>query len=137
MSMLTPNAQSSPPSRIPGPKLRRVTQHIQQNADKPLTLEGLATVVNMSPYHFARLFKHSTGVPPHRFVLRQRIDRAIELLLDGGLAIGQIGRLVGFRSSSHFSVVFRRTTGTTPTAFRARKLADERPAEHGGQDATK
>jgi AraC family transcriptional regulator len=141
MSTPTPNAQMSPheqgwTSSLPGAKLRRVTQYIQDNADKDLTLAALAAVVNMSPYHFARLFRHSTGVPPHRFVVRQRIDHAIALLMSGEPSITRIAQIVGFRTSSHFSTVFRRATGTTPTAFRARKLADERPAADGGHDAT-
>ncbi len=53
---------------LPGCRLRRVIEHIQQNLDKDLTLAELAAVVYMSPYHFARLFKRTTGMPPHRFV---------------------------------------------------------------------
>ena len=132
MNLLIPSAPSSPPNRLPGAKVQRITQHIQQNVEKRLTLRELATVVNMSPYHFARLFREATGVPPHRFVVRQRIERAIELLMDGRLAVGRIGQLVGFRSSSHFGVAFRRTTGASPTVFRARKLADAPRAEQGG-----
>jgi AraC family transcriptional regulator len=141
MSKLTPNAQRNPQeqarmSSLPGFKLRRVTRYIEQNADKHLTLAGLAAQVYMSPYHFARLFRHSTGVPPHRFVVRQRIDHAIALLMSAEPSVARIAQIVGFRTSSHFSTVFRRATGTTPTAFRARKLADERPAVNGGRDAT-
>ena len=125
MNRPTPSAPSSPPNRLPGARVQRVTQHIQQNIDKRLTLRELATVVNMSPYHFARLFRESTGVPPHRFVVRQRIERAIELLRDERLAVGRVGQLVGFRSLSHFGVVFRRSTGICPTVFRARTLVAE------------
>jgi AraC family transcriptional regulator len=83
-----------------------------------LTLMELSTVVQMSPYHFARLFKQSTGVPPHRFVLGQRIARASVLLRDARLSIGEVGRLVGFRTPSHFTTAFRRMTGITPSAYR-------------------
>jgi len=74
----------------------------------------------MSPFHFARLFRRSTGVPPHRFVLRMRIERASSLLAARELSIAQIARRIGFRSPSHFSTVFRRISGATPRAYRAR-----------------
>src|SRR5260370_15659933 len=56
---------------LPWGRLRRGIEYIQQNLDQDLTLAALAAMVYMSPYHFARLFKRSTGVPPHRFVVRQ------------------------------------------------------------------
>jgi AraC family transcriptional regulator len=85
-----------------------------------LTLMDLSTVVHMSPYHFARLFKQSTGVPPHRFVLGQRIARASVLLRDARVSIGEIARLVGFRTPSHFATAFRRMTGLAPSEYRSR-----------------
>ncbi len=103
---------------LPGPRLRRVCEFIQHNLNQQLTLRDLSAVVHMSPYHFARLFKQSTGVPPHRFALRQRIARASELLHDVRLSIGEVGRLVGFRTPSHFTTAFRRMTGITPSAYR-------------------
>jgi AraC-like DNA-binding protein len=81
----------------------------------------------MSPYHFARLFRRSTGVSPHRFVVRARIDRAVTLLTDPELSIAQISRVVGFRTPSHFSTMFRRITSATPRAYRARYLQTGRP----------
>ena len=103
---------------LPGPRLRRVSAFIQDNLTQPLTLMDLSAVVHMSPYHFARLFKQSTGVPPHRFVLGQRIARASALLRGPQLPIGEIGRLVGFQNPSHFTTAFRRMTGITPTSYR-------------------
>ena len=103
---------------LPGCRLRRVIEYIQQNLDKGLSLAELAGVVYMSPYHFARLFKQSTGVPPHRFVLGQRIERASVLLRDARLSIGEVASLVGFRRPSHFTTAFRRMTGSTPSAYR-------------------
>ena len=104
---------------LPLARLRRVTHYIQAHLGEDLRLARLGSVVCMSPYHFARLFQHSTGLPPHRFVVRTRIDRAILLLAAGDLPIARIARLVGFRTPSHFSTVFRRLTGTTPGAYRA------------------
>src|SRR5260370_35690016 len=61
---------------LPWGRLRRGSEDIQQNLDQDLTLAELAAMVYISPYHFARLFKPSTGVPPHRFVVRQTNTRA-------------------------------------------------------------
>jgi AraC family transcriptional regulator len=112
---------------LPLSRLRRVTEHIQEHLDQDLTLARLGAVVYMSPYHFARLFQRSTGVPPHQFVVRTRIDRAVTLLAARELSIARISRAVGFRTASHFSTVFRRVTGVTPRAYRARHLHAARP----------
>ena len=117
---------------LPSCRLRRVTEYIQQNLDKDLTLAELAAVVYMSPYHFARLFKCSTGVPPHRFVVRQRIARARAFLATQELSIAQISRLVGFRTPSHFTTVFHRVTGITPRGYRTGHLREDRPGREGG-----
>ena len=109
---------------LPMSRLRRVTEYIQQSLDKDLPLADLAALVSMSPFHFARLFKGSTGLPPHRFVIRQRIARARACLSTPDLSIAQISRSVGFRTPSHFTTVFRRITGVTPRRYRARHRDD-------------
>ena len=115
---------------LPLCRLRRVTEYIRQNLDKDLPLAKLATLVSMSPYHFARLFKCSTGMPPHRFVVRQRIARARAVLATEELSIAQISRMVGFRTPSHFTTVFRRVLGITPGAYRTAALR-RGPARQG------
>ncbi len=117
---------------LPSCRLRRVTEYIQLNLDKDLTLAELAAVVYMSPYHFARLFKYSTGVPPHRFVVRQRIAHARACLATPELSIAQISLRVGFRTPSHFATVFRRVTGVTPRGYRTGHLREDRPSREGG-----
>jgi AraC family transcriptional regulator len=117
---------------LPSCRLRRVTDYVQQNLAKDLTLAELAGVVYMSPFHFARLFKGSTGVPPHRFVVRQRITRARACLATEGQSIAQISRMVGYRTPSHFTTVFRRTLGITPGAYRAAALQATRSNGEGG-----
>jgi AraC-like DNA-binding protein len=112
----TGNECGRPP--LPGSRLRRVTDYVKQNLDKDLTLAELAAVVYMSPSHFARLFKCSTGLSPHRLVIRQRIARAEAFLATQESSIAQISRMAGFRTPSHFTTVFRRVLGTTPGAYR-------------------
>jgi len=119
---MTPSAPAVRPSELPACRLRRVTQYIDENLSQPLPLGALSALVHMSPYHFARLFKCSTGVPPHRFVIRRRIGEAIVLLADHTVPIADIARSVGFRTPSHFATTFRRVTGVPPGAYR-----DHRP----------
>ena len=124
-----PSSEWTVPARgnvgvLPMSRLRQVTEYIQQNLDKDLPLAELSALVSMSPFHFARLFKGSTGLPPHRFVIRQRIARARACLSTPDLSIAQISRSVGFRTPSHFTTVFRRVTGVTPRRYRARHRDD-------------
>jgi len=106
-------------SELPACRLRRVTQYIQENLQRELRLAELSALVHMSPYHFARLFRRSTGLPPHRFLVRCRIDEARALLAARTVSIAEISRIVGFRTPSHFTTTFRRITGTTPSAYRS------------------
>jgi AraC family transcriptional regulator len=128
---------------LPLARLRRVTEYIHEHLDQHLTLAHLGAVVFMSPYHFARLFQHSTGLPPHRFVVRARIDHAATLLAAPDLSISQISRVVGFRSPSHFATVFHRIMGVTPSEYRGRQVLDAAArrgaaagpvAQEGGRD---
>ena len=125
--MATTPRTSAAGHTLPGLKLRRVTEHIQAHLDQDLTLAHLGAVVYMSPYYFARRFQHSTGLAPHRFVVQQRIARARAFLATQEQSIAEISRLVGFRTPSHFTTVFRRVTGLTPGAYRTAGPAS-RPA---------
>jgi len=120
--MMTTLGTSAASHTLPGSRLRRVTEYIQAHLDQHLTLAHLGAVVFMSPYHFARLFQHSTGLPPHRFVVRARIDHAATMLAMPDLSIPRISQMVGFRTPSHFTTVFRRLMGVTPRAYRAAYL---------------
>ncbi len=119
---------------LPGSRLRRVTEYIRAHLDQPLTLAHLGAVVYMSPYHFARLFQHSTGLPPHRFVVRARIEHAATLLAAREPSIARISQLVGFRTASHFSTVFRQLMGVTPRAYRAAYVRADLSQRGGSQD---
>jgi len=104
---------------LPGAALRRVLEHIDANVHRAPTLAELGGLVHMSAFHFSRLFKVSTGLPPHRFVVVRRIEHAKRLLAAGDIAIATVGRVVGFRTASHFTSAFRRVAGVTPSAYRA------------------
>jgi len=109
----------APPSGLPGAALRRVLEYIDANCHRGPRLSELSALAHMSAFHFARLFKLSTGVSPHRFVVGRRIDHAKVLLATEGVSIAAVSRAAGFRTPSHFTTVFRRTTGATPSAYRS------------------
>jgi len=92
-----------------------VLEHIDANGHRGPRLSELSALAHMSPFHFARRFKESTWLPPHRFVVGRRIDHAKELR--------SAARVGGFRTASHFTTVFRCSTGVTPSAYRSRSCA--------------
>lgn len=100
-------------------RLRRVLDHIDASLDGPdLSIARLAAVAGMSAFHFCRSFKSETGTSPHRFVLERRILRAKALLTRSHTTMAEIAYAVGFSSQAHFSTVFRRATGVTPSHYR-------------------
>lgn len=99
------------------PKLQQAIAHIQAHFDQDLSLDEIAAQVNLSAYHFARLFKQSTGLAPHQFQTHYRVERAKELLQAGEMAISEIATAVGFYDQSHLSRHFRRIVGVSPKAM--------------------
>lgn len=99
-------------------RLRRVLNHIAANLGGDTSLHRLAERAGLSPYHFAIAFRQSTGLPPHQYVLHQRVERAKELLTNPQLSLAEIGYAAGFASQAHFTTVFRRLVGSTPAAYR-------------------
>ena len=108
---------------MPRYRLRLVSEFVNNNIDKTLTLNELSGVVGMSPYYFSRLFKKATGYTPHQYVIKARIERAKKMLRDSNLPIAQISMEVGYESQSHFTMVFKRLTGLTPAEFMRRAQA--------------
>jgi AraC family transcriptional regulator len=106
---------------LPKHKLRYAIEFINDNLTRNISLAEIAANVEMSPFHFARLFKHSMGLAPHQYVLEQRIDRAKTLLSETALSLAEIAYRLGFASQSHLTAVFRRLTSTTPEAYRKRR----------------
>jgi AraC family transcriptional regulator len=98
--------------------LRRVIDYIEDLLGKSdLSVEELAGVAHMSPFHFSREFKRAAGMAPHRFVLERRIERARLYLADGKETLANIAYTTGFSSQAHFSSVFRRLMGATPKEY--------------------
>lgn len=99
-------------------ELKRVTDFIAARLPESLAVPELAALSGLSPHHFGDAFKAATGVSPHQYVIRCRVERAQELLRTGTLTPAQIAVAVGFSSQSHLTEHFQRLTGLTPARFR-------------------
>ena len=103
---------------LPKSRLNHVREYIEHHLDGNISLTALAEVADLSLYHFAKAFKHSTGATPHQYVLTRKIERAKELLSDPNRSVLEASARTGFVDQSHFTKIFRRFVGVTPTEFR-------------------
>lgn len=104
-------------------QLRRVISFIHEHLDQDVSLMQMAEEINLSPAYFSQVFRQSTGVPPHQFVLRARVARAKELLIKPDARILDVAIACGFQTQQHFSRVFRALCKMSPGQFRQLKLA--------------
>jgi AraC family transcriptional regulator len=86
-------------------------------------LTTLANIVGLSPYHFARAFKQSTGLPPHRYQIMLRIERAKDLLANSPLSISDVAAAVGYDDQGQLARLFRIQVGVTPSQYRRERQA--------------
>jgi AraC family transcriptional regulator len=98
-------------------RLRRVMELIETGLARDLALAELAAAAGMTRFHFAKAFRDTTGLAPHRYVTERRLLAARTLLHDQRLSVGAIATAVGFTHSS-FTRLFTRHMSMTPTAFR-------------------
>jgi AraC family transcriptional regulator len=119
---------------LAGWQQRRVVAHIEEHVTEDIPLAKLAELAGLSRFHFARSFKHSFGVPPHRYHASRRIERAKEMLAQSNMSVTGIALEVGYGETSSFTAAFRRMTGLTPSEYRRRggrplsgQLRDESP----------
>lgn len=104
---------------LPPHQLRRVLDYIEAHLSQDIKLADVAQQLDLSPFHFSRLFKQSIGLSPHQYLLQQRVEKAKGLLQRTDRRIIDIALECGFSSHSHLSKLFRQFTGITPKAFRA------------------
>lgn len=101
------------------PLARRLRSLLEERDQEPLTIAGLSAELGVHPSHVTRAFTQTYGMPPHRYLVTRRIDRARRLLLDG-VAPAEAAALAGFHDQAHLTRHFRRVLGTTPAAFAGR-----------------
>jgi len=103
---------------LPPRRLRRVLDYVDANLSSDPRLDEMASVADLSTYHFARMFKESTGKSPHQYVLHRRIEAAKKRLHASRTPLSELSAELGFSHQSHFTNVFRRVVGETPGAYR-------------------
>jgi AraC family transcriptional regulator len=111
----------APRGKLNAFQLRTVVDFIDGHLSEDVSLMALARQAHVSPFHFARLFRRTVGIPPHQFVLRLRIERAIGLMKTRTLSLAHIAAESGFHDQPHFTRAFRAVTGTTPAVYPHRR----------------
>ncbi|MFK2915160.1 AraC family ligand binding domain-containing protein [Pseudomonas sp. 3HC3] len=119
LALVQRHGQCAEPS-VPGHEplaVARARELLESQLADPPSLETLAAAVNLSPFHFARVFRQATGLPPHAWLKQRRLARAREMLKHG-LAASQVAFDLGFADQSHLSRQFKQAYGVTPGAYR-------------------
>jgi len=104
--------------RLARPSLQRVLAAIHEMPLAGISIEQLARIAGLTPFHFSRLFRNSTGRSPYRYYDELRFERAKDLLSTTDLAVTDIGHRLGFSHPSQFTRAFRRHAGCSPSAYR-------------------
>jgi AraC family transcriptional regulator len=102
-------------------KLQRAIDYIQAHLNEKLSLEAIAIELNLSVHYFCELFTQSTGMPPYKYVLQQRVDRAQQLLQDTQKSLSEIALDCGFANQSHLNRHFTKLIGISPKKYRDRQ----------------
>lgn len=106
------------PEKFALPVVRRIIERLESTPLERYDLASLAAETGYSSGHFLRSFRATTGLPPHQFIIRMRLERARRLMLNRSLSLVDIALESGFSSHSHFSRAFRRHYGASPSSFR-------------------
>ena len=103
---------------LPPRTVRRISEYIDNNIEQRITVEVLANLASLSVSYFVRAFKQSTGVTPHDYLMRRRVQLTIQLLADTGMSLSAIAHAAGFVDHSHFARRFRHHVGMSPRDYR-------------------
>jgi AraC family transcriptional regulator len=113
-----PQKLRNPSGKLSSLQLRQAVEYIHEHLTEDLSLEDVAAQMNLSAFHFARLFKKSLGISPHQYVLQNRVDRAKRLIaISTQPSLTEVGLQVGFYDQAHFTKAFKRVVGISPKGF--------------------
>lgn len=123
LQLLAPFARTADPARHEKRRqgafrFRRVLEYVERHLGEPVTVDDLAVLAHLERTYFTRLFASHFGVPPAKFVLQRRIERAKRLLWETGDTLESIAAALGFADGFHLSKAFKRLTGISPREFR-------------------
>lgn len=107
-------------ARLPQRRLARVLDFVRENIASDLSMSELAAVARVSPSHFKTLFKQSVGTPVHQYVIRRRVEYAVELLQNDRAILADVALQAGFANQSHLARCMRAALGITPGTLRRR-----------------
>ena len=99
-------------------QVRRACERLESDLGGKFSLEQIAAEFDLSVSHFSRAFRISTGLPPHQWLLRQRVKAAKQLMTVRDLPLSEIAISAGFANQSHFTRVFSAAVGVSPGAWR-------------------
>jgi AraC family transcriptional regulator len=108
--------------RLTAAQERRALEYIESHVAREFDLQQLARETGISEYHFIRCFKSSFGASPYQFVVRKRLDRAVEMLRTSPAPLADIAASCGFSDQSHMTRAFKKSLGATPRAVRSRQF---------------
>lgn len=117
------------------PRFLVAQTYINQNSNRLLTCEEVASECGYSPKHLSRIFQNHTGKSLYAYIIDTRLKHATELLLDKDKTIKQVSRLAGFENESSFVAFFKRHYGITPGSFRKDKFQTQKPKPGGRENA--
>jgi AraC-like DNA-binding protein len=113
-----PSPRGRGKSALPRWRARRVVEYVDAHLGEPISLSDLGAASGLSRNYFAAQFRVATGLRPHEFLLRRRIERAQKMLVETNAPLAEIALSIGFRTQSHFSTVFKRLVGWSPYRWR-------------------
>jgi AraC-like DNA-binding protein len=116
---------------LPDWRLKRSMDYVEQNIAEPITLAGVAGSTGLTRMYFAAQFRAATGLRPHAYILRRRIERAQEILLNSNATLVDTSLSVGFQTQGHFTTVFKKIVGQTPSRWREANLRRGNPPPGG------
>jgi len=113
-------AAAIPTTAFSAYRIHHVMNAILQRPEAEHSLEQMAAEAGVTPTHFCRIFKRATGISPHQYVMKARLNRAQQMLEQSAASMSEIADALGFTSQSHFTRAFRQFVGETPSDFRRR-----------------
>jgi AraC family transcriptional regulator len=117
-SSRTETAEQSKGGALARWRLKRAIDFIEARLDKTVSLADMASSAGLTRMHFAAQFRAATGLRPHEYLLRRRVERAQEMLIGSGMSLVDVARSVGFQTQAHFTSVFKRYAGLPPRVWR-------------------